>query len=134
MDFKDLIMLSGMTEKEIRIFLNISIRTFQRYKLSNKAPKATSECLKMIAGFCPSFAKRNDFTGWSFGNGYLWNPEGERFTSGDIRAGKIASLEINRLHRIDVRKRKEAKKKAFNKVSCQIIPFPIGRVKKNILA
>jgi len=73
----------------------------------------------MIGGNLPNFKKNNNFERWSFGNGFLWTPEGEKFTSGDIRAGKIALLEMNRLHRISVRRRKQKKPKN------NVIPFPV---------
>jgi hypothetical protein len=128
MDFKDLVNLSGMTDKEICNYLNISTRSFQRYKRCNKAPKPITECLRMIAGFCPSFTKRNDFTGWSFGNGYLWSPGGDRFTSGDVLARiydrqLISSLEC------------ELKQnRSLIRESAKIIPFPSDRINHKILA
>jgi hypothetical protein len=128
MDFKDLVTLSGMTDKEICTFLNISIRTFQRYKLNNKAPKAIIECIRMVAGFCPSFTKRNDFTGWSFGNGYLWSPGGDRFTSGDVLARIYDKQLISSLER-DLKQNR-----SLIPVSATIIPFPSDRTNQKTLA
>lgn len=120
MDFNEARYLSRMTIEEISSYLCISVRTIQRYSKTGKAPKSVIECLLMIGGRTPSFSRRNDFSGWSFGSGYLWSPEGDKFTSGDIRAGKMALIEFNRLHRQSVKSRKEEKEKT----KAKIIPFP----------
>jgi len=109
MDFNDARHISRMSLSEISQYLAISMTTLKRYRKSGKAPKSVIECLLMLGGRCPSFSLRNDFTGWSFNNGYLWSPAGDKFTSGDVLAGRPALIEMNRLHRIDVRRRKELK-------------------------
>lgn len=124
MDFNKARQLSRMTLEEISIYLELSPRTIYNYKKTGKAPKAIIECLYMIGGRCPTFSRRNDFSSWSFGQGFLWSPEGDKFTSGDIRAGKIALLEMNRIHRESVRSR-QAEKALSLVVPDNIIQFPI---------
>jgi len=129
MDFNEARYLSRMTIAEIADYLCISSRTVQRYQKTGIAPKSVTECLLMIGGHCPSFMQRNDFTGWSFGSGYLWSPEGDKFTSGDVRAGRLALLESNRLHRRKLLERKKEKEKN----TAQIIQFPVTAQAKNNL-
>jgi len=107
LDFLEARYIARMTSQEVSDYLDISLRTIKRYEQSGKAPKSVIQCLLMLGGRCPSFSRRNDFTGWTFNNGYLWSPEGDRFTSGDVRAGRPALMEMNRLHRIDVRRRQD---------------------------
>jgi len=109
MDFLEARYLSRMTAQEVADYLDISLRTVKRYESTGKAPKAVIECLLMISGRMPSFSRRNDFTGWSFSSGFLYSPAGDKFTSGDVIAGKLASLEMNRLYRLDLRKRQQLK-------------------------
>lgn len=113
-----------MTQDEIIHYLDISRSTYLRYKKTNKAPKAIIECLKMIGGHCPTFSRRNDFSSWSFGQGFLWSPEGDKFTTGDIRAGKVALIEMNRKHR----------KLVLQGGTGVVIPFPTKRQSKKLLA
>ena len=112
-----------MTRDQVMEYFAISKRTLQRYESHGKTPKAIIECLRMIGGKLPTFSIRNDFTGWSFGQGFIWTPEGDKFTSGDVRAGKLALLEQNRLHRIEVRERK----KSVVRESAKIYYFPLRR-------
>jgi len=129
MDFNEARYISRMTPHEISDYLDISLRTVKRYQATGKAPKSVIECLLMIGGSTPSFSKRNDFSGWSFGSGFLYSPEGDKFTSGDVRAGKIALLEMNRLYRLEVRKRREGSSKKI----ATIIQFPVSnQVKKGL--
>lgn len=127
MDFLDARYSSRMTSKEVSDYLGISLRTIKRYERTGKAPKSVIECLLMIGGHCPTFSRRSDFTGWTFGQGYLWSPEGDKFTSGDVRAGKLAYMEIARQHRKSVRDRKQ---KGFP--TADIIPFPTTRIVRKV--
>jgi len=111
--------LSRMTFLEISVFFELTLKTVMRYHASDSAPKSIIVSLQMIGGQMPSFSRRNDFTGWSFGSGFLWSPAGDKFTSGDVQAGKYALLEMNRLHRIEVRERNKKPLK-----TAQIILFP----------
>jgi len=86
--FTDARHIARMTRKEVMDYLDISRSTLVRYEKTNKTPKAVIECLLMIGGQCPTFSLRNDFTGWHFGSGFLYSPEGDRFTSGDVRSLK----------------------------------------------
>jgi len=119
MTFTEARIQSRMTLEEISSYLELSLKTVKRYEKEDRAPKAIIECLLMLSGQCPTFQIKNNFNGWSFGFGFIYSPEGDKFTSGDIRAGKIALLEMNRLHRLSVRKRHEKKKEN------NIIPFPM---------
>lgn len=125
MDFTDAMHHARMNKHDVMNYFKISKSTFNRYKETQKqkAPIAIIECLMMIGGYCPSFSIRNDFTGWSFGSGFLYSPEGDKFTSGDVKAGRTALLEMNRLHRIETRKRKESSVK----VSACIYQFLLRR-------
>ena len=130
MDFVEARHIARMSIREVSDYLNISIRTIQRYERSRKAPKSVIECLLMIGGHCPTFARRNDFTGWSFGQGYLWSPDGEKYTSGDVIAGRLALIESNRLFRLSVQQRRDAKKRN----TAQVIQFPVTpQVKTNLI-
>jgi len=130
MNFNEVYYISRMTTQDIADYLEISPRTVLRYKKTGIAPKSVIECLLMIGGHCPSFSRRNDFTGWSFNNGFLWSPEGDKFTSGDVRAGKQALLEFNRNYRREVRDRKKKKQKN----TAIIIQFPVTVQAKKDLA
>jgi transcriptional regulator with XRE-family HTH domain len=122
-EFEDARHIARMSLEDVSNYLNISKRTLQRYEKNGNAPKAIIECLLMIGGRCPEFSLRNDFSGWSFGNGFLHSPGGDKFTSGDVLAGKSALLEQNRLHRISIRDRK----KSSMVVSAKIYQFPLRR-------
>lgn len=129
MNFTDARHSARMSLSEVAEYLEISLSTVKRYDKTNKAPRAVIECLLMIGGKFPSIAvKQNGFAGWSFGQGYLWSPGGERFTSGDILASRINQELINALYRsnLKLRKQKEEKKLA-NTVSGNVIPFPLLR-------
>jgi DNA-binding XRE family transcriptional regulator len=126
MDFKTARLLSRMTLNEVAEFLGLSTRTVYNYEKENKAPKAVITCLSLIGGFMPEFGKRNDFSGWSFGSGYLWPPEGDKFTSGDIRAGSKALLSIELEY--DQLNRKRLGNKRSNIVP---IPFKRNAVREN---
>ncbi len=118
MDFLDARYISRMTSKEVATYLEVSHRTIKRYEKTGKAPKAVIECLLMIGGHCPTFSLRNDFTGWSFSSGFLYSPEGDKFTSGDVRAGKSALLEMNLQYRAKLRQQVQVQHKS------NIIQFP----------
>ena len=129
--FTDARHVARMTREQVMEYLEISKRTFKRYESNGAAPKAIIECLLMIGGQLPDFHKRNDFKGWSFGDGFIWSPEGDKFTSGDIRAGKLALLETNRLHRIEVRSRQ---KQSSMRESAKIYYFPLRRRESDRIA
>lgn len=86
MTFNDARYLSRMTLNEIANLFELSLKTVNRYKSSNNAPRAIIVSLMLIGGHIPAFTKRNNFAGWSFGQGFLWSPNGEKYTSGDILA------------------------------------------------
>lgn len=124
--FRDARHHARMTKMDVGSYLGVSDSTIHRYERTGKAPKAVIECLMMIGGKCPDFSLRNDFKGWSFGDGFMWSPEGDKYTSGDIRAGKLASLEMNRLYRLELREREQKRSTA------KIYYFPnVGNVRKD---
>jgi len=130
MDFTDARHIARMSREDIARYLDISPKTIKRYEQSGKAPKAIIECLLMIGGQLPNFAKKNDFNGWSFSSGYLHSPEGNRYTSGDIRAIYSDRELIKELTRLN----KELKKQADMSVQDNVIPFPTRHIKNRILA
>lgn len=119
MDFLSARYAARMTTQEVADYLELSLRTIKRYESTGKAPKSVIECLLMIGGHCPTFSRRNDFTGWRFGSGYLWSPEGDRFTSGDVRAGRFALMQLD-----DQYRRTRTKKENDYAKDSRIILFP----------
>jgi len=106
--------------------LNISISTIKRYEKTGKAPKAVIECLRLIGGQLPKFTMRNDFIGWSFGNGYLWSPAGDKYTAGDV----LAIIYDKQLIKSQHTEIKALKKQGMQSEPSNIIPFPV-QMKKN---
>lgn len=121
MTFTEAKNLSRMTLPEIANLLQLSIKTLTRYESQNKAPQTIIITLMIIGGHIPAFNKRNDFEGWSFGQGYLWSPAGERFTSGDVLAMRI-DLALIRSQRIEL---EQLKSRSLVSGSSNVIPFPV---------
>ena len=130
MDFTNARHIARMSREDIARYLDISPKTIKRYESTGKAPKAVIECLLMIGGMLPAFGQKNDFSGWSFSSGYLHSPEGNRYTSGDIRAIYSDRELIKELTRLN----KELKKQAVVSVPDNVIPFPTRHIKNRILA
>jgi len=139
MTFNDAKHVARMTTIQIAEYLNISISTIKRYEKTGRAPKAVIECLRLIGGQLPKFAMRNDFIGWSFGNGYLWSPAGDKYTAGDVLAiiydkQLIKSLEIELTRqtksRLLGRVQFEDTDIVIHDVPSNIIPFP-AQMKQN---
>lgn len=133
MDFTNARHIARMSRLEVMEYLQISKSTLYRYETTGKAPKPIIECLLMIGGRLPSFEytkRKNDFTGWSFSNGYLYSDSGYRFTSGDI----LAIYPERELIKELTRKNKQMKKQLANRVSTNVIPFPSKRNKQKQLA
>ncbi|WP_297811124.1 hypothetical protein [uncultured Methylophaga sp.] len=125
MTFTDARHTARMTLCQVAEYLDISLSTVKRYDKTDKAPKPVIECLRMVGGLFPDIAiKRNGFYGWSFGQGYLWSPGGERYTSGEILASRIDKALCDSLV---VELDKAKKKNAANVESAEIIPFPVRR-------
>lgn len=125
MDFKTARYKAKMTPEQVAEYLELSPRTIARYEMTGKAPKAVIECLLLLGGKMPSIGRRNCFQGWSFGNGYLWSPAGEKYTSGDILSLRINQSLNESLYKANLSLRNEAKL-TENKKS-NIIPFPVKR-------
>ena len=109
-----------MTLQEIATVLGLSLKTVKRYESTNNAPRVVVYCLTLIGGHIPTFSKRNDFTGWSFGDGFLWSPAGEKFTSGDVLSLRI-NLALIRSQRVEL---EQIKSRSIVRGSAKIIPFP----------
>ncbi len=120
MTFNNARHLARMTLEEIAEHLQLSLKTIKRYEETNKAPRAVIYCLKLIGGHIPTISKRNDFTGWSFGSGFLWSPTGEKFTSGDVLSLRI-NLALIRSQRVEL---EQIKSRSIVRGSAKIIPFP----------
>lgn len=126
MDFNEARYLSRMNKKEIAEFLGLSIQTINKYSRTGKAPESVIQCLLMIGGHFPTFKKKNSFCGWSFSDGFLWSPSGERFTSGDILSLRINQQLVDSLHRSNVKMRKKEEQEKGRPPS-NVIPFPLKR-------
>lgn len=132
MDFKSARHAARMTPEQVAEYLEISPRTISKYEMTGKAPKAVIECLLLLGGKMPRIGRRNCFEGWSFGNGYLWSPAGERFTSGDVLSLRINQQLVESLHRSNVKlRKKEEKEKA--RLPSNVIPFPVKMNKSSTI-
>lgn len=96
-----------MTKKQVAEYLEISPGTVARYEKTIHAPKVIIECLLLLGGKMPSIGRRNCFEDCSFGNGYLWSPSGEKFTSGEILASRITRKLADELYEENLRLRKQ---------------------------
>lgn len=115
-----------MTVKDVAEYLQISISTVKRYDKTNHGPKSVIECLRMMGGQFPAFSRRkNTFEGWSLGQGFLWSPAGEKFTSGDVLASRLDKALADSLYIANERLRKE--KEAAREKTDNVIPFPSRR-------
>ncbi len=108
--FREARYAARMTKKQVAEYLQLSPRTMARYEQTNCAPKVIIECLLLLGGKMPTIGRRHCFEGWSFGNGFLWSPSGEKFTSGEILALHINQQLVNKLYRENVILRKTKKK------------------------
>jgi len=120
--FTDARHIARMTRMQVMDYLQISKSTVLRYEKTNKTPKAVIECLLMIGGQCPTFSMRNDFTGWHFGSGFLYSPEGDKFTSGDVRSLKPLRHLVKELELSQTPEKQVPKKTPDN-----VIQFPLSR-------
>jgi len=125
MDFTEARHIARMQKQQVMDYLEISESTYKRYTKTGKAPKAVIECLLMIGGKMPTFSLRNDFTGWSFGSGFLYSPGGDKFTSGDVLARRY---DIQLIKALTLENQK-LKKRVSMSVPSNVIPFPLGNKK-----
>jgi|GEM_PF-1178529 len=126
MTFTDARHTARMTVQDVADYLEISLSTVKRYDKTGRAPKAVIECLRMIGGQFPEFGRtKNTFAGWSLGQGYLWSPAGERFTSGDVLSVRINQQLIESLYRSNLKLRKE--KMMLPDRAGNVIQFPVLR-------
>ncbi|SFK41936.1 hypothetical protein SAMN04488079_11091 [Methylophaga sulfidovorans] len=110
MTYKQARYAARMTKKQVAEYLELSSRTVARYERTNCAPKVIIECLLLLAGKMPRIGRRHCFEDWSFGNGYLWSPSGEKFTSGEILALHINQQLVDELYRENLLLRKQLKR------------------------
>jgi hypothetical protein len=116
MDFSQYIHKAELSQNEFCRLFNVSFKTFQRYKKTNKYPLAVRIALELVAGEVPY----TGFEGWYFKNGLLCDSNGNKFSSGDILSiiydrQLIKSLEIEN---------KRLKKKVANRKPNNVIQFP----------
>ena len=132
MPFRDARHTARMSVQEVAEYLNISIATVKRYNKTGQAPKAVIECLRMIGGRFPESSRKDCFYGWSFGQGYLWSPGGERFTSGDVLASRLDQQLVDSLYRSNLKLRNE-KKNVANVGSSNVIQFRPRRERSDLV-
>jgi transcriptional regulator with XRE-family HTH domain len=134
MTYNDAVLHAWLSQTEIAEFFSVSIQTVQRWAKSNKAPTGVIQALKLIAGDCPTFSAKSGWDGWAFSGGYLWSPNLEKYTSGDIRASRldrdiIKGYEREVLQLKDEVARLRLAAHAFSehpRKTAQIIRFPSG--------
>jgi hypothetical protein len=132
MDFKYYLWKSGLSDFEFCKLFELTPRTISNYKKANKAPKAIELSLMLLSGEIPIKRKNNGFENWYFHNGLLHSPEGEKFSSGDLRAIHFDKKIIKSLEAEILRLKKE--KEVFKVVSKNVIKFPSKRVRADMIA
>lgn len=124
MTFLDALQHAWLTDDELVNFFQVSPSTIQRWKRNNKAPTGVIQSLKLIAGDCPTFSNKSGFEGWAFSRGFLWSPELDKFTAGDIRASKL-DYDIIRGYERELSKVRDLLKGQNIPVKkSNVIPFP----------
>jgi len=133
MEFTEARHIARMRRNEVMDYFQISKTTLTRYEQTGKAPIAIIECLLMIGGHMPTFKhaqRRDNFSGWSFSDGYLYSDAGQKFTSGDLLAINIDRQLIRCLEL----ENKRLKKLVVQSETSNIIPFPTTHRDQKILA
>lgn len=132
MTYNDAVLNAWLSQNEIADFFGVTLQTVQRWRKSNKAPVGVIQSLILLAGDCPRFSAKDGWQGWRFKGGFLWSPNGESFTPGDIRASKMDydiirgyERETARLHsEIKALKASLTNEVAVPVETAIIIPFP----------
>jgi len=124
MTFNDALLHAWLTDLEVAHFFNVSIQTVKRWKRQNKAPTGVIQSLKLLAGDCPTLSAKDGWQGWAFSGGFLWSPEFDKFTPGDIRASKL-DYDIIKGYERETEKLRAALKAENKPVkTSNVIPFP----------
>lgn len=125
MTYREALLRSRLTKSEIANYFNVTLQTVERWYRINKTPTGVIPALRLISGDCPTFSKKDLFSGWSFSNGFLWSPELDSFSSGDIRASKLDYEIIRGYERelAELRQRLKPNKPVFS--TAKIYQFPV---------
>lgn len=143
MTYNDAVLYAWLSQSEIADFFGVTIQTVQNWTNSNNAPTGVIQALKLMAGDCPVLSAKDGWQGWRFKGGFLWSPNGESFTPGDIRASKMDydiirgyERETARLYKeIKALKASTANQSAAPTKTAIIIPFPArGKASRDLLA
>jgi len=88
MDFQGLRFEAGFnSRKSVSEYLQVNLSTVSRWEAGEvKPPHAVVELLRMLGGYLPAIGRRDQWHGWRFDKEYLYTPNGDRYTAGDIMA------------------------------------------------
>jgi hypothetical protein len=128
MDFSQYIHKAELSQEEFCNLFKVSFKTFRRYKKTNRFPTSIKIALQLMANEIPF----SGFDGWHFKNGLLCDPNGNRFSSGDILAIVYDRQLIRNLDK-ELEKLKKERKKETRK-SAKIYTFPPERILRYKLA
>jgi len=132
MTFLDAVQHAWLTDDELANFFKVSLSTVKRWKKNNKAPTGVIQSLKLIAGDCPTFSNKCGFEGWTFSRGFLWSPELDKFTPGDIRASKLDRDIIRGYERETAELIQKIKMRDLPVIQSNVVAFPIHLINRKI--
>lgn len=119
MDYRQAREFAWLFDFEVAELMQVSLRTARKWQSENKAPGSVILCLMLLGGWIPSGdIKRTKWDGWRFVYGYLYAPNGDKFTPGDLIASRIDEQLVDYL--MAKVRRLESKPKKSN-----VIPFPV---------
>lgn len=129
MTYREALLRARLSKKEVAHFFNVSIQTVERWYRINKTPTGVIPALKVLSGDCPELSAKSGWQGWAFSGGFLWSPELDKFTAGDIRASKLDYDIIRGYEKqvADLQALLRTRKTDENDsqfTACKIIPFP----------
>jgi hypothetical protein len=134
MTFNDALLHAWLTDKEVACFFDVSISSVKRWKKNNKAPNGVIQALKLLAGDCPSLSAKDGWQGWAFSRGFLWSPELDKFTPGDIRASKLDRDIIRGYEKETALLREKLKENNEPVKPSNVIPFPtVNRINSRVI-
>jgi len=86
MDFQELRFSAGFNSRQkVADYLQLNVSTVSRWESGNiEPPFSVIELMRMLAGKLPSVGRRQDWHNWTFQDEYLYTPNGDKFTQGDI--------------------------------------------------
>lgn len=104
--FQDLRQNAHLSRSACADYLKVDLSTINRWDNGRSpAPFAVCELMKVVAGKLPQIALSSAFNGWTYQGEYLYTPEGDRFTAGDIRELFILRQQL-RAYRVEVKELK----------------------------